>query len=90
MGVIEVFLFYLCTRFTSFLTPGIIFKCKVGGGEGAHVVVEKVREIKLNVDLDLKSFEVTQVFYPSKDGAPIPMFIVSHKVVKSKETKVIT
>lgn len=37
------------------------------------------REIKVK-NFDLNLFETTQVFYPSKDGTKVPMFIVHKKV----------
>lgn len=37
------------------------------------------REIKIK-NFDLSQFETKQVFYPSKDGTKIPMFIVLKKV----------
>ncbi len=35
-----------------------------------------------NVDFDSDAYEVKQVFYPSKDGTKIPMFIVHKKGIK--------
>lgn len=37
---------------------------------------------KSNVNIDPEQFEVTQVFYPSKDGTKIPMFITHKKGIK--------
>ncbi len=37
---------------------------------------------KAEVDFDSSAYEVKQVFYPSKDGTKIPMFIVAKKGIK--------
>ncbi|XP_014785500.1 prolyl endopeptidase [Octopus bimaculoides] len=62
-------------HFMSFLTPGIIYR--------VDMTVEKptpevFRTIKVN-NFDFSQFEVQQVFYPSKDGTQIPMFLVHKK-----------
>ncbi|CAL5015451.1 unnamed protein product [Urochloa decumbens] len=62
-------------EFASFLTPGIIYRCDVS----AEVPEMSVyREISVP-GFDRNEFEAKQVFYPSKDGTKIPMFIVSKK-----------
>ncbi|KAJ8680862.1 hypothetical protein QAD02_016649 [Eretmocerus hayati] len=61
-------------QFKSFLTPGIIYRLDVKGSDEPKVY----REIKVK-DFDATVFKTTQVFYPSKDGTKIPMFIVSRK-----------
>ncbi|VVA91979.1 unnamed protein product [Arabis nemorensis] len=65
-------------RFTSFLTPGVIYKCDLSN-EAPEVTV--FREIAVP-GFDRTAFQVTQVFYPSKDGTNIPMFIVARKEIK--------
>ncbi|XP_010539814.1 PREDICTED: prolyl endopeptidase-like isoform X2 [Tarenaya hassleriana] len=64
--------------FTSFLTPGVIYKCDLAT-EAPEVTV--FREIAVP-DFDRAAFQVTQVFYPSKDGTKIPMFIVAKKGIE--------
>ncbi|KAK3141805.1 hypothetical protein QOZ80_4BG0338530 [Eleusine coracana subsp. coracana] len=65
-------------EFASFLTPGIIYRCDVSAeAPELHVY----REITVP-GFDRKEFEAKQVFYPSKDGTKIPMFIVSKKNMK--------
>lgn len=47
------------------------------------------REIKVN-DFDASLYKTTQIFYSSKDGTKIPMFIVHKKVsywVIAQQTK---
>ncbi|KAJ0087299.1 hypothetical protein Patl1_09453 [Pistacia atlantica] len=62
-------------HFSSFLTPGIIYQCNLE----AEVPNMKIfREISVP-GFYRSGFNVDQVFYPSKDGAKIPMFIVSRK-----------
>ncbi|KAL5997538.1 hypothetical protein ACLOJK_008468 [Asimina triloba] len=62
-------------NFTSFLTPGIIYKCNLASG---------VPEVKVFCEIlvpgfDRTEFQVNQVFVPSKDGTKIALFIVSKK-----------
>lgn len=58
--------------FTSFTSPGTIYKFDVSTKSS-----ELFRQIELNFDFD--NYETKQVFYPSKDGTKIPMFIVHKK-----------
>ena len=57
---------------TSFLTPATIYRYDFAGA-----TLETVRAPAL--PLPVEEFEVRQVFYPSKDGARIPMFLVHRK-----------
>jgi prolyl oligopeptidase len=65
-------------QFGSFLTPGVIYRCDIGESVEAEPTV--FRQIELN-GFDPSLFETQQVFYPSKDGSRIPMFIVKKKVI---------
>ncbi|XP_011309908.1 prolyl endopeptidase [Fopius arisanus] len=58
-------------QFTSFLTPGIIYRVDLTSNEDPKIF----REIKVN-NFDPKDYQTSQVFYTSKDGTRIPMFIV--------------
>ncbi|XXG86339.1 hypothetical protein AAC387_Pa11g1255 [Persea americana] len=61
--------------FTSFLTPGIIYRCNLA----TEVPEMKIfREIVV-AGFDRTEFQINQVFVSSKDGTQIPMFIVSKK-----------
>ncbi|OXU24299.1 hypothetical protein TSAR_016943 [Trichomalopsis sarcophagae] len=62
-------------QFTSFLTPGIIYTLDLKENEEKPKVF---REIKVN-DFDASLYKTTQIFYSSKDGTKIPMFIVHKK-----------
>lgn len=64
--------------FTSFLTPGIIYRCDL---EAETPVLEVFRESVVK-DFDRTAFETSQVFVASKDGTKIPMFIVSKKGIE--------
>ena len=58
--------------FTSFTYPTTIFKYDMVSG-AAEVFKEPA------IDFDAEKYEVKQVFYPSKDGTQVPMFIVHKK-----------
>jgi prolyl oligopeptidase len=58
--------------FTSFTYPPTIYKYDIPTGQSE---VFRRTEVKFNPD----DYEAKQVFYPSKDGTKIPMFIVHKK-----------
>ncbi len=58
--------------FTSFTYPATIYKYDIATGTSE---VWQKSEVKFNPD----DYETKQVFYPSKDGTKIPMFIVHKK-----------
>lgn len=62
-------------QFMSFLTPGIIYQCPMANDTYEPKVF---RDIKVK-NFDFDEFKTEQVFYPSKDGTQIPMFIVQPK-----------
>lgn len=62
-------LFY---TFTSFIYPPTIFKYDIASGKSD---VFRKPNVKFNPD----DYETKQVFYPSKDGTKIPMFIIHKK-----------
>jgi len=68
----DTFSFY---SFTSFTDPGSIYKYDYATGQS---------EVWFRPELkfDPAQFVTEQVFYPSKDGTKVPMFIVSRKGVK--------
>ncbi|NTE05401.1 S9 family peptidase [Agrobacterium tumefaciens] len=61
--------------FTNFTTPGTIYRYDIAKATSA---LYKKSELKLNTD----HYETSQVFYPSKDGTKVPMFIVHKKGIK--------
>jgi len=65
-------LFY---SFTSFTTPSDIYKYDVNTGTSELYMKSKV---SFNAD----EYETRQVFYPSKDGTKIPMFLTYKKGIK--------
>ncbi|XP_065215835.1 prolyl endopeptidase-like [Planococcus citri] len=62
-------------NFVSFLTPGIIYHCDLSK---PPFDLEILREIKLK-DFDREKYAAEQVFFKSKDGTSIPMFITYKK-----------
>jgi prolyl oligopeptidase len=61
--------------FTSFTFPSAIFKYDV-----ANNTSEIFR--KSEIDFDIDAYETKQVFYTSKDGTKVPMFLVHKKGLK--------
>jgi prolyl oligopeptidase len=61
--------------FTSFTTPGTIYKLDIATGKSTLYAQPKV-------DFNPADYETKQVFYTSKDGTKIPMFIVHKKGVE--------
>ncbi|XP_043076386.1 prolyl endopeptidase [Puntigrus tetrazona] len=64
--------------FTSFLSPAIIYHCDLTKEPlQPHVF----REVTVK-GFSPADYQTTQVFYPSKDGTQIPMFIIHKKGIK--------
>ncbi|MCR9161251.1 MAG: prolyl oligopeptidase family serine peptidase [bacterium] len=61
--------------FTSLATPSSVYRVDVGTGEVSTFKAP-------TVGFDPDDFVVSQVFYPSKDGTSVPMFIAHKKGVK--------
>lgn len=71
-------------QLVSFLSPGTIYRYDFSKPDEQPTVL---REVKLNLEgFDKNNFKVEQVFYPSRDGTKIPMFIVQ-KNTESKRPK---
>jgi len=61
--------------FTSFIYPSMAFKYDIKNNKS-----EVFRES--GIDFDIDKYETKQVFYSSKDGTKVPMFIVHKKGIK--------
>jgi prolyl oligopeptidase len=61
--------------YTSFTTPTSIYKFDIASGKSSLYAQPKV-------DFDPTAYETKQVFYTSKDGTKVPMFIVCKKGVE--------
>ena len=61
--------------FTSFTVPGTVYRLDLRGGQSALF-----REPK--VDFNGRDYETKQVFYQTKDGTRVPMFITHKKGLK--------
>lgn len=61
--------------FTSFTTPPAIYKYNIASGESSDYR-------KPMVDFNPNDYETKQVFYSSKDGTKVPMFIVYKKGIE--------
>ena len=68
----DQFVFYV---FNSFTVPPTIYKYDIASG--ASIIFRKPE-----VSFNPADYETKQVFYPSKDGTRIPMFIISKKGIK--------
>jgi prolyl oligopeptidase len=62
-------------QFTNFTTPPTVYR--YGLGDGASTVFRQPQ-----VDFDPQEYETKQVFYHSKDGTRVPMFITHRKGLK--------
>uniref|UniRef100_A0A3Q1FNM2 Prolyl endopeptidase n=1 Tax=Acanthochromis polyacanthus TaxID=80966 RepID=A0A3Q1FNM2_9TELE len=69
-------------KFTSFTTPGIIYHCDLNEQNPEPKVFREV-EVK---GIRQEDYQTSQVFYPSKDGTKIPMFLVHAKGLKNDGT----
>lgn len=59
--------------FTSFVNPGLIYRVDFSTGEPITSVYQQI-----NIpDFDPTKFQTHQVYYTSKDGTKVPMFLVS-------------
>ena len=61
--------------YTSFAHPATIFRCDPGTGASALFRAPRV-------DFDASAYETRQVFYTSRDGTRVPMFLVHKKDLK--------
>lgn len=66
---------YTFYTITSFTTPSIVYKYDVATNKSE--VYQKTE-----VDFDAEAYETKQVFYTSKDGTKVPMFITYKKGIK--------
>lgn len=65
--------------FTNYITPGMVYKYNMKTGKSEVF-------FKPKVDFNGNDYESKQVFYPSKDGTKIPMFITCKKGTKMDGT----
>jgi prolyl oligopeptidase len=65
--------------FTSFTEPSIIFKTSIKSGAASEWA-------RIKLPIDTSAFETEQVFYPSKDGTKISMFLVRKKGATKNKT----
>ncbi len=61
--------------YTSFTSPPTIYKYDIASGKSE---IFRKTEVKFNPD----DYESKQIFYPSKDGTMVPMFLVYKKGIK--------
>lgn len=61
--------------FTSFTVPSVVYKFNTDNYESDEF-------FKPQIDFDFDAYETKQVFYKSKDGTDIPMFIVHKKGIE--------
>lgn len=64
-------------EFTSFTTPSTIYRLDVTADVGKPEALSVWN--RLNAPIDSSQYESKQVFYPSKDGTIVPMYIVHKK-----------
>lgn len=74
---------YFVYGFSSYFTPTALYRYEFLTGNS--IVIETVK-----TPVDATLYETKQVFYPSKDGTKIPMFLVSRKgIVKNGDNPVL-
>ena len=61
--------------FSSFSMPDSIFKLDLGSFKTENVFTQKMG----NYDYNFEDYTTDQVFYKSKDGTQVPMFITRKK-----------
>ena len=61
--------------FASYLTPGTVYRYDLASGRTQTFAAPKLT-------FDPSAYAIRQVFYPSKDGTKVPMFIVARKDVQ--------
>ncbi len=61
--------------FTSFTTPGVIYRLNLGTGQSREFRAPKLK-------FDPVDYETQQVFFISKDGTSVPMFITHKRGIK--------
>jgi prolyl oligopeptidase len=69
-------------KFASQITPGTIYHVDLspnGGGGATSQPVPKVHITTKVHNFNPEDFTVKQVFYPSKDGTQVPMFIITRR-----------
>lgn len=59
-------------NFNSFTVPSVIYKYNIATNRATEF-------FKPNINFDFEGYETKQVFYTSKDGTQVPMFIVHRK-----------
>ncbi len=62
--------------FTSYTTPGTVYRLDLATGQGTVFRQEQIRGFEPD------RYETRQVFFPSKDGTRIPMFVTHRKGLK--------
>jgi prolyl oligopeptidase len=62
--------------FTSYTTPGTVYRLDLATGQGTVFRQEEIRGFEPG------RYETRQVFFPSKDGTRIPMFVTHRKGLK--------
>ena len=77
-------------RHTSFTSPGDIYRFEVSKEKELSATEPTVFRRSAFKGMDLTAFKTEQVFYESKDGTRVPMFLISKKdLVKSEQTPTI-
>ncbi|MHC1705637.1 MAG: prolyl oligopeptidase family protein [Tenuifilaceae bacterium] len=61
--------------FTSFTVPSVVYKYNIETNKSTEF-------FRPNIDFDFNNYETSQVFFQSKDGTKVPMFIVSKKGIE--------
>ena len=65
-------------KFSSQITPGTVYRVDLSAGGGSPPLPKVYHTTKMH-NFSPEDFTVKQVFYPSRDGTQVPMFVITRR-----------